>query len=197
MWISNFTHPSTIVVLLLEAALFGMALAAASGRLVRPVRWLARGMAAVTLVLGLGFAAGMILELWMFPLPLVRPEAPLGTYADMTQLGLLVGALHLGIVALGSALAFRWPRPGGLLLVLAGVYGVLDSFRTLVQDSTLPFDSFVFGLLLTLLVLAVGALLLSTWRAENGATAGGPSTSTTRRFPDTSSCPQSFTSLTQ
>jgi hypothetical protein len=185
MWYSIFTQPFTIAVLLVEATLFGLALAAASGRLVRPVRWLARVMAAVTLVLGLGFAAGMILELLTFPLPLFRPEAPLGTYADMTQLGLLVGALHLGLVAVGSAVAFRWPAPGGLLLALAGVYGVLDSFRTLAQDSTLPFDSFIFGLLLTLLVVAVGALQLSTWRAGKEVTAGGPSTSTStpRGFP--------------
>jgi hypothetical protein len=183
MWFSNLTHPSTIAVLLVEAVLFGLALAAASGRLVRPVRWLARGLAAVTLVLGLAFAAGMILELWMFPLPLVRPEAPLGTYADMTQLGLLVGALHLGLVAVGSALAFRRPRPGGALLLLAGVYGVLDSLRTLVQDSTLPLGSFIVGLLLMLLILAVGALSLSTWRAENGVTPGQPSMSTPRTFP--------------
>jgi hypothetical protein len=109
MWFSNLTHPSTIVVVLIEAALFGLALAAASGRLVRLVGWLARGLAVVTLLVGLAFAAGMILELWMSRLPLVRPDAPLGTYAAMTQLGLLVGALHLGLVAVRSGLAFHWP----------------------------------------------------------------------------------------
>jgi hypothetical protein len=75
---------------------------------------------------------------------------------------------------------------GGLLLILAGVYGVLDSLRTLVQDSTLPLGSFIVGLLLMLLILAVGALVLSTGRAENGLTAGRPSASTARTFPATS-----------
>ena len=118
MLFSNLTHPSTIAVLLVEAALFGLALAAASGRLVRPVRWLARGLAAVTLVLGLVFAAGMILEVWTSRLAFVRPEAPLGTYGDMTQLGLLVGAFHLGLVALGAAPG-RNGRPAGLHVLCA------------------------------------------------------------------------------
>jgi hypothetical protein len=166
MFFGNLTHPSTIGVLVVEAALFGLALAAAYGRLVRPVRWLARGLAAVTLALGLGFAAGMLLESWMSPLPFVRPEAPLGTYADMTRLGLLVGAFTFGLVALGSALAFRRPGLGGLILVVAGVWGVLDSLRTLVQDPTLPMGSFVVGLLINLLLLAVGALLLGTRRPD-------------------------------
>jgi hypothetical protein len=183
MWFSNLTHPSTIVVLLLEAALFGLALAAASGRLVRPARWLARGLAAVSMALGVAFAVGMVLELWISPLPLVRPEAPLGTYAEMTQLGLLVGALHLGLVAVGSALAFRRPRLGGLLLVMVGVYGVLDSLRTLVQDPTLPLGSFIVGLLLMLFIVAVGVVLLSTCRAGNRVIAGQPSASTPGTFP--------------
>jgi hypothetical protein len=67
MRFSNFTHPSTIAVLVVEAALFGLALAAAFDRLVRPVCWLARVLPTITLVLGLAFAAGMVLEFWMFP----------------------------------------------------------------------------------------------------------------------------------
>jgi hypothetical protein len=44
---ADLTHPSTIAALLVDAALFAVALAAASGRLVRPVRGLARGLAVV------------------------------------------------------------------------------------------------------------------------------------------------------
>ena len=182
MLFSELTQPSTIAVSLVDAALFGLALAVASGRLVRPVRWLARGLAAMTLVMGLGFAAGMILELATYPLPFARPDAPLGTYADMTQLGLLVGAATLGLAALGSALAFRWRGPGGLLLVAVGICGVLDSLRSLFQDPTLPTDSFVFGLQLNVFILAVGTVVLGLQRAERaGASNARPRSATTHR----------------
>src|SRR5919201_5304949 len=43
MWLTDRADPLTRAVLLVEAALFGLALAAVFGRLSRPVRWLARG----------------------------------------------------------------------------------------------------------------------------------------------------------
>ena len=165
MLFADFTHPSTIAVLLVEAALFGLAFAAAFlGVIVRPVCWLARALAVVTLVLGLGFAAGAVLELWTSSLPFVLPDAPLGTYAHMTQLGLLVIIAQFSLMAVGAALAFRRPGFGGLLLVLSGVSGLLGEARKRLQDPTLPPDSFIFGVLLVVLVLAVGALVLATWR---------------------------------
>jgi hypothetical protein len=74
----------------------------------------------------------------MIPLPLVTAEALRGTLADMTQLGFLVGALHVANCGGGSAQAFRWPRTGGPFLGVTGVYGVLDSLRTLAQDAARP-----------------------------------------------------------
>lgn len=165
---ADFRDPSTLAALLVEAGLFGLAFAAAlRGVPVRPVRWLARGLAALTLVLGLGFAAGMVLELSTSSLPFVLPEAALGTYAQMTQLGLLVSIAHFGLMALGAALAFRRPALGGLLLVISGLYGLLDEARMRVQDPTLPLPNLIFGLLLVLLVLAVGTLVLASWWAEH------------------------------
>jgi hypothetical protein len=165
---TDFAHPSTIAVLLVEAALFGLAFAAVFlGIPVRPVRWLARGLAAFTLLLGLGFGAGMILELLTTDLPLVVPQAPLGTYAQMTQLGLLLGALTFALTAVGSALSFRTPRVGGWLLVLAGSLGLLDEARKRMQDPSLPEPSFIFGVVLLILVLAVGALALAIGRSEH------------------------------
>jgi hypothetical protein len=175
---SDLAHPSTIAALLVEAALVGLALVAASGRL-------ARGLAAVTLVLGLVGAAGMLLEAWTFPLPVVLPDAVLGTYARPTQLGLLVGAFAFGVVAVGAALAFRRPGLGGLLLLAAGLWDLLDGQRQRLQDPTLPPGSATFGLVAVALpILAVGALLLATrWAERRGAgRSGRPSTPTPRPF---------------
>ncbi|HEX8966841.1 MAG TPA: hypothetical protein VF937_03110 [Chloroflexota bacterium] len=161
MLFAEFTQPFNIAALLVEAALLVLAFSAASLRvLVRPVRWLARGLAILTAIIGVGFGAGMLLELLMFDLPFVVPEAPLGTYAQMTQLGLLVGIVSFALTAVGSALAFRRPGTGGLVLVLVGLYGLLEA--ALKQDPTLPASSLAFGMLLNLLVLVVGALVLAS-----------------------------------
>lgn len=161
MLFAELTQPSTIAVLLVEASLLVLAFSAAFlGVLVRPVRWLARGLATVTALIGVGFGAGMLLELLTFSLPFVVPEAPLGTYAQMTQLGLLVGIVSFALTAVGSALAFRRPGIGGLVLVLVGLYGLLEA--ALKQDATLPPSNLAFGVQLNLLVLAVGALVLAS-----------------------------------
>jgi hypothetical protein len=167
MLFTDLAHPSTIAVLLVEAVLFGLALAAGfQGVLVRPVRWLARGLAALMLLLGIAFAAGMLLELTTSRLPLVLADAPLVTYAQMTQLGLLQGVLTFGLIALGAALAFRRPRLGGLLLLLTALLGLLEEGRRGLHDPTLPLPNLIFGVLLLLLALAAGALVLGAWRAE-------------------------------
>lgn len=167
MSFADFTDPFTVAPLLIEAAVFGLALATAFRAMVaQPVRWLARGVAAITLVLGLGFAIGMGLELWTSNLPFVVPDAPLGTYAQMTQLGLLLDVFTWGLIALGSALAFRRPGLGGLFLVITGLLAVLDQLRDGLQDPSLPRANFVFGLELVIFVPVAGALVLATWWAD-------------------------------
>ncbi len=169
MFLADFSHPTTIAVLAVEAALLGLAFGAAfMGVLARPVRWLARGLAAVTLVLGVAGAVGMLLEMWTSPLPFVLPDAPLGTYAQMTQLGLLVGSVQFALVGVGAGLAFRRPGLGGLVLVLAGGFSLLDETRRRVQDPTLPVASSTFGIVaVSMVVLVAGALVLAAWRAEH------------------------------
>ena len=156
-----FADPFTVVGLLVEALLLVLALLAAFVRvLVRPVRWIARGLAIITALIGVGFGAGMLLELLTFSLPFVVPGAPLGTYAQMTQLGLFVGIVSFALTAVGSVLAFRRPAIGGLVLVLVGSFGLLEA--TFKQDPTLPPSSLAFGVLLNLLVLVVGVLVLAS-----------------------------------
>lgn len=74
-------------------------------------------------------------------------------------------------MGVGSAVAFRRPGLGGLVLAIDGLYGVLDSLRSLAQDPSLPVASFVVGLQLTLFILAGAALLLGTWHAAHRSTA--------------------------
>ena len=167
MLFADFTHPSTIVALLVGAALAGLAFAAAfRGIATRPVRWLARGLAAVALALGLLGAVGMGFELWSSDLPLVLPDAPLGTYAQMTQLGLLVGITTFGLTTLGAALAYRWPGLGGRLLVAVGLLDLVEAARTWLQDPTLPQGSLAVGVVLAILVLVTGTLVLAARRSE-------------------------------
>ena len=174
MLFTDLTHPSTIAALLVEAALFGLAFAAAFlGVLIRPVRWLARGLAAVTVVLGLGGAAEMAWEMWTFRFPVALPDAPLGTYAQPTMLGLLEGLASFGLIAVGAALAFRRPGLGGLLLVLSGLLSLLDTTRMRLLDPTFPPGGFTTSLVAVVLpVLAAGALLLATRRAEGCSPTG-------------------------
>jgi hypothetical protein len=165
-----FADPFNIVALLVEATLLVLAFSAAFlGVVVRPVRWLARGLAIVTALIGIAFGAGMLLELLTFSLPFVVPDAPLGTYAQMTQLGLLVGIASFVLTVAGSALAFPRPGIGGTVLVLVGLVGLLGAaFK---QDPTLPPSSLAFGVLLNLLVLVVGALVLASWTSMRRSSA--------------------------
>jgi hypothetical protein len=120
----------------------------------------------------------MAWELWTFRFPVVLPDAPLGTYARPTVLGLLMGAFSFGLMAAGAALAFRRPALGGLVLVLSGFYGLLDEMRWRLQDPTLPPDSFTFGVVAVALpVLAAGALVLASWRSERRPSSTAPARS--------------------
>ena len=171
-----------VAVLLLEAFLLVLAFAAAFlGVLVRPVRWLARALAVVTALIGVGFGAGMLLELLTASLPFVVAEAPLGTYAQMTQLGLLVGVVSFALTAVGSVLAFRRPGPGGLVLVLVGLYGLLEA--ALKRDPTLPPASLVIGVELNFLVLVVGALVLASWTTTRTRNRAQPAARPQLRLP--------------
>ena len=168
---ADFAQPSTIAFLLIDVALLALAgVAGFRGVLLRPALWIARGLAAITLVLGLAFIVGMVLELWTATLPFVLGDAPLGTYARMTQLGLLLSVFTWALIAIGSAFAFRRPGVGGTLLVVVSLVGLLDELRKGLQDPTLPLPSLTFGVLLMLLVLVAGVLVLAT----RHATPSGP-----------------------
>jgi hypothetical protein len=160
--------PFLIAALVVEALLLILALlVAVFGVLVRPVRWLARGLAVVGLLVGLALGFGAVVEWWQTDYPLVRPGAPFGSYTQPTNLMLLemvVGALVLAAEAL---LAFRHPRPAGLLFVAAGTLNLLGSLRQY-QDPTIPPDNATFGLVaIALPSLVVGAVLLATWWADH------------------------------
>jgi hypothetical protein len=88
VWFTEPSDPSTIAVLLVEVALLGLALAAALGVLVRPVRWLARCLAAFSVLVALLGFGEVVWELWTFRYPLILPEAAFGTYAQPTVAGL-------------------------------------------------------------------------------------------------------------
>ncbi len=158
MLFTDVAHPSTIAVPLVEVALLAAACAATFRpvpALVQPGRGLARGLAGAVLLIGLGLGTGMAIELWTAPLPFVEPDAPLGTYARMTNLGLLLAIAQVGLVMSGAALAFRRSALGSRLLVLAGSLGLLDEARRAAHDPSLPPSSLAVGVLL-------GGLLLAT-----------------------------------
>src|SRR5690348_14389236 len=101
MSFTNPSDPSTAAVLLIEVALLGLAVAGALGVLVRPVRWLARCLAALSILVALGGFAEVVWELWTFRYPLVLPEAPFGTYTQPTVVGLAPLLLASVAVAIG------------------------------------------------------------------------------------------------
>jgi hypothetical protein len=103
MWFTDLADPSTIAVLLLEAALFGLAFAAAFfGVLVRAVRWLARSPVALSAMVAVGGLAAPVWEIWTLRPPLVLPDAPFGTYTQPTVLRLLPLEPLLVLVAASS-----------------------------------------------------------------------------------------------
>jgi hypothetical protein len=164
MWFTDPTDTSTITVLLVEIALPGLAVAAAFGALVRPVRWLALSLAALSAlvaVLGIGV---VVWELWTFRYPLVLPVAAFGTYTQPTLVGLASLVLTCVMIAVAGVLAF-W-RPG-----LAAVLFVASAI-TFVPSVVAPGQDFPVGTSSVVLVayvlplLDVGALLLATWWAE-------------------------------
>ncbi|MGN6360679.1 MAG: hypothetical protein ACTHNK_09840 [Thermomicrobiales bacterium] len=157
-----------VPVLLVEVALLAVALAVARvPRLLRPARWLARGLALVSLLVGLGGMLSAVSEGWTSRYPLTLPDTPFGTYARPTTLEMVQLLLTFLVVAVAALLAFRRPGRAGLLFVGWGVSGALA--WGLRQDPTRPPGNFM-GMALTvaLSVLAVGAVLLATWWAGGG-----------------------------
>ena len=147
---------------LVEAALIAAALAAVfTPRLITPVRWLARGMVLVSLVIAIAAGLSAAWEISTYRYPLTLPDAPLGTYARPTTLGVLTVVIAALIVVAGGALSFRRPGPAGLLFVIAGVFSTVTTNK---EDPSAPPGTFKFALIwVALPALTVGALLLSTW----------------------------------
>lgn len=164
MWFTDPTDTSTIAVLLVEVALLGLAVAGAMGILVRPVRWLARCLAAFSVLVALLGFGEVVWELWTFRYPLVLPQAPFGTYAQPTVMGLVPLLLPSVVVAIAGLLAFWRPGVAGLLFVASAM--------TFVPSVVAPGEDFPAGTSSVVLVayvlplLDVGALLLATWWAE-------------------------------
>jgi hypothetical protein len=163
MLFTDLADPLTRMVLLLEAAPFGLAVAALFGVLVRSARWLARGLAALSVVVALLGSAVMVWEIWTLRPPLVLPGAPFGTYTQPTVLRLL--PLDIVLVLIGGVFAFQRPGFAGLLFVASGVWGALNALNVLgIQDATSPPGTANAILVWSVLpALGVGALLLATW----------------------------------
>jgi hypothetical protein len=175
MWFTDPTAPSTLGVLLLEAALLGLAAAVAfRGVLVRPARRLALGLAALGGLTGLAGMAPAVWEAWTFRYPLVLPGAPAGTYAQPT-LVMMLGVLANGLLlAAAGLLAFRRPGVAGLLFVAAGGQVLWSVLRSRAQDPTFPPGNVGAAIVAAALpALVAGALLLATWWA--GRRHGRPS----------------------
>jgi hypothetical protein len=159
--------PFVAAVLVAEAVLLLLALLVAAFRvLVRPVRWLTRGLAAVSLLVGAAMAFDVVEELRQTDYPLVLPGQPFGSYAQPTLLTLLEMVAVGPAVVVAALLAVRHPRPAGLLFLAAGVVDLLGSLRQY-QDSTTPPGNATFGVVVAgVPPLAVGALLLALWWAD-------------------------------
>jgi hypothetical protein len=168
MWFTDSSDPSTRAVLLVELALFALALAATFGVLVHPVRWLARGLATLSVLVALGGFGEVVWELWTFRYPLVLPEAAFGTYTQPTVVGLAPLLLVSAVVAVAGVLAFWRPGLAGLLFVASAV--------TFLPSVLAPGPSFPAGtsnvvlMAYVLPLLDIGALLLGTWSAHRRRT---------------------------
>jgi hypothetical protein len=164
MWFTDLADPSTRAVLIVEVALFGLALVVTFGVLVRPVRWLARCLAALSVVVALGGFTEVVWELWTFRYPLVLPEAAFGTYAQPTVIGLAPLLLVSLVVTVAGVLAFWRPGLAGLLFI-ASALTFLPS--VLAPGATFPAGTSNLVLVAYVLpLLDVGALLLGTWWAD-------------------------------
>jgi hypothetical protein len=164
MWFTDLADPSTRAVMIAEVALLGVALGVTFGVLVRPVRWLARCLAALSVVVALGGFAEVFWELWTFRYPLVLPQAAFGTYTQPTVVGLAPLLLVSLLVAVAGALAFWRPGLAGLLFI-ASALTFLPS--VLAPGPTFPAGtSNVVLVAYVLPLLNVGALLLATWWAD-------------------------------
>ncbi|HEX8966834.1 MAG TPA: hypothetical protein VF937_03075 [Chloroflexota bacterium] len=166
MWFTDLAETSTRVVLVVEATLFGLALVGVFGWFVGPLRWLARGLAALAVLIGVGTFVELVWEIWTLRPPLALPDAPFGTYLQPTLLRLL--PLEPLLLVVGGVLAFRRPGPGGLLFVVLGVWDLLNVLNVFgIQDAASPPGTANVILVGSALpTLATGALLLSTWWAE-------------------------------
>jgi hypothetical protein len=115
---TDLTAPTTVAALLLE----GLLVVLAVGMLAAPVlvpagRRLARALAVVGFVWSLGMAVGLLGEAWTSDPPLTVPGAPLGTFTQPTQLGLLAFALAQLFILVGAILPFRRSGLAGLLFL--------------------------------------------------------------------------------
>jgi hypothetical protein len=171
MWFTDLADPSTLAALAVEAALFGLAIAAGvCSLLVRTVRWLAYALAALSVLIGLAGVAEAIWEQWTFGYPLTLPGQPSGTYAQPTLVMMVGVAVSSLVVVAAGLLAFRRPGLAGLLFAIAGLWTLLSVTRSRLEDPTFPpgnFTGAVVAVVLPSLVLA--ALLIATWRAEHRA----------------------------
>ena len=159
--------PFMVAVLVVEALVLLLALLVAGFRvLVRPVRWLTRGLAAVSLVVGAAMVVDVGQELRQTDYPLVLPGQPFGSYAQPTDLMLLEMVAVGLVVVVAALLAFRHPRPAGLLFLAAGVVDLLGSLRQY-HDPTTPPGNATFGVVVAGgPPLMAGALLLALWWAD-------------------------------
>jgi len=123
------------------------------------LRWTARVLAAIEILVGAFVLAGIFVPQGHAPLPFVSPGAPFGTYAQSTQMGIFTMVAGFALALVGGVLAFRWERWAARVFIASGA---VEAFLLAMwlPDRTAPPGSHLTGFLVGVLPPLVVATLL-------------------------------------
>ncbi|MHB1413681.1 MAG: DUF7670 domain-containing protein [Chloroflexota bacterium] len=147
----------------------GVGRSASSTRARTSIRWLARILAVLGALLFATMIFGQVFELRESPMPFVLDGAPLGTYAQPTQLMLLTYIAANVLFLVGAVLVFPWEATAARVLLAAGVIQILLLAKQFL-DSTFPRGNLVIAMVIAVLPpLVIGGLLLAINRRAQHA----------------------------